>query len=278
MAKKPSTTPKGPPKGEEDPFFAGMAHGEEPEGDDGAQKTKEQAAGPDISAVLEQIDRLNRRIDGVVQTGLQYQAPVYQPAASAPASAAPPQVPQVDFSKLPDPYMDLDAYNRALQEQVTAVVKSQMTQNAPSPAPAQPETAAIPDDAAQELWGDFSEAYPQYANSQGLVQFAAQNVVNKAIRRKIDANRYVFGQTEMFFADVDKELKKMLGGVKLEEPAGEKGKGDDADDPDPDPSRTAGIFGGMESGGKPSGGKEGKEGPGDMIAELHALQRKDKYF
>ena len=81
----------------------------------------------------------------------------------------------------------------------------------------------------------------------------------------------MFVSRDTFFDDVAAEVRK-LGGIEDDE---DGGKGND--EPIEDDGRTAGIFGGQESGGKPNAGTVAKK-PGDMIKDIKDLQRASKFF
>jgi len=90
----------------------------------------------------------------------------------------------------------------------------------------------------------------------------------------------MFGSQEMFFEDVKTEYEKQFGPVSQGEEAEEaaqkpRKKALAADVEDDDEGRTAGTFGGQESGGRPAAGKLK---PGDMIKDLSDLQRKSGYY
>ena len=124
------------------------------------------------------------------------------------------------------------------------------------------------------LWEGFSKAYPDWAPFEDLVETVSSKVAAKAKEAGMDMNRYFGASRDLFFADVAKEMHTKFG--KLVEPDDEgpltpasRAKPSENDDD----GRTAGIFGGQESGGKASAGNK-PEGGADMLGDLQAIQRK----
>lgn len=105
------------------------------------------------------------------------------------------------------------------------------------------------------------------------MEFVVDKITKKASRRGVDVNRYMFGAGDQFFDDIVKTYDETFGAIKAdgksEEPAPKGGEEEDE-------NRTGGIFGGVETGGRPTGGADEK--PGDMIEDLHALQKKSGFW
>ncbi len=139
------------------------------------------------------------------------------------------------------------------------------------------------------LWEDFGDLYPDY--DQERVEFAAGKVAEKAKRKGIDVEKYMFVTSERFIKDTAKEYERLFGvpeeddddtsipkRTRKAKPArdGQTRNRRVRDDNDDDDGRSASIFGGQESGGRP-----GRREPNDelnMIDDIQALQRKTGFF
>lgn len=206
---------------------------------------------PSSDELLKQIAALNEQISNLRQP-LPMQA---EPTA--------PQAPgALSFADLPDPTTDPEAYGRALNDRITAHTKAQNDY-----ADWQGKQAKSASNKQAALWEDFAIQYPEISGDKVKAEFAAQTVARAAHARGIDVERYMYTHSTRFLADVAKVYEQTFG----------KPVNDDEDEEDDNArpaSRTAGIFGGEQSGGKPAGRGSQVEQPGDMIKELHETQRK----
>lgn len=223
--------------------------------EDDKPKVKAKDDAPDVNALMAQIQQLNTRLDSAERTNMalmtappKYEEPVRQ------------QVQQK--AELPDPTLDPDGYRKAVEEAAEARVKALLDEQNRN---FQQQNSAKT--SADKMWTDFASAHSDYAEHQDRVEFAASQVVKDLQAKGIDPKRYMTTAQDKFFGDVVKRMDKVFGKPKSE---------DDTEDNEP-ASRTTGIFGGMESGGKPTTGSD-DEKPGDMIADLHALQRKAGFY
>lgn len=153
---------------------------------------------------------------------------------------------------------------------------------------------------AQELFDTFAEQYPEYAEmGTERVEFAATQVAKRAKARGLDVMRYMFTTRDRYLRDVQKEMAKTFG-----EPEEFNDDIDDDFEPAPrrrgrparndtrtqsrrrrnndssqdyDDGRTGGIFGGADSGGRPSGGNDEAD-RGSMIDDFQIMQRKTGFW
>lgn len=163
------------------------------------------------------------------------------------AAAVPPKVEALNTDGLPDPTADPDGYAKEMMARTMKVIESQRNYDqwvAEQQSDAQTRNAA--------LWQDFQSNYPDYAGDFDKVEIAATRVAKRAAARKIDVEKYMYGQSDRFMKDVVKEMETFFG-----KPA--KADPDDTPDDDEPEIRTAGMFGGNESGGKPAKGAEGPD-------------------
>lgn len=186
---------------------------------------------------------------------------------------------KLDLTKLPDPIEHQAEHAAELQRRIdayvqakTADVKQELTeQNNQSTQAAQ-------------LWNGFKAAHPDWAEHEELVGTVAARVTQRAAAQGLDPQKYMFNSPQLFYADIVKELDAKYKPLIADKGDEGEGEGDPAPEPkakktagqEDDAGRTAGIFGGLESGGKPAA--PGKPPAGDMIADLHAMQRKSGYY
>jgi hypothetical protein len=115
------------------------------------------------------------------------------------------------------------------------------------------------------LWNDFKSQYPDIAEDERKVKFLAGEVMAAAESRGLDREAYMYGG--QFLKDLVAEYKKEFGE-------------EDEEDDLPEDGRTAGIFGGQESGNAASSGRKDprqSERP-DMFTDLKTIQKKSGYF
>lgn len=155
------------------------------------------------------------------------------------------------------------------------------------------------DDKVAELWSDFDQAYPEYGGegNKSKVEFAAQEVVKRAVKRGLDANRYMFVARDRFMADLAKEMDTIFGEPEeidddVEEtprtrrrrearpPARRDTRRRPREDADErDTGRTAGLFGGNDSGGPRAPQRDlSGDSAGSMLDDIYAIQRKNGFM
>lgn len=207
---------------------------------------------PDLAALQAQIAKLSQDLDTQRSTNM---ALLTQPIIETPAAA-----PQLDMTKLPDPTIDPEAYASEVARRTTAYIGQVDQQRQRGAQQAQTKNSRV-----EALWDDFGSKYEAYAGDPEKVEYAATKVAQRAQKRGMDVDKYVFGASSVFMADVAAEMDKLWG------------KPEEADDlPDEEDNRTAGIFGGQESGGKPAKGEEARSAfqPNSMFGDVQAWQAK----
>ncbi len=239
----------------------GVTQNDDDGGDDGAASDEQTALLERIAALEAQTKQLSATNAALMTT----------PAPSNPTPAAPKKQ-EVDMDGLPDPITEPDKYAKELNKRIMASVQSNLS--------AQREAERAAADAAQEerdradgLWSEFQELYPDLAENQDFVDFAASKVVKKAQSRGRDVTRYIYTTREVFFNDVADEIKKSFGDVL--KPSDEN-EVDDTDDDDT--SRSEGIFSGHPLAASTKQSKKDKEDAGDMLKDLRDLQKESGFF
>lgn len=198
---------------------------------------------------------------------------------------------QVTFKPkdLPDQSIDPDGFARTVSENTRAEFEANQRQR---------QLDADRNNDIKEkvdgLWEDFSEAYPELSEDQDKVEFVAAKVVKRAKRKGIDPEKYMFVTQERFINDVAKEFEKTFGKVESEDldeedaPRSRRASARDVparntrrrsrEEDDDGGDRTAGIFGGNESGGRPGRSKSNTDEGPSMIDDMQLLQRKTGFF
>jgi hypothetical protein len=219
-------------------------------------------------ALLAQIAALQTQVSDLTQRSM-----MQQPAArqEQTPSYVDPRTIKVSHEGLPDPLDNKDAYNQELTLRINAALEARdhaLRQDVAG----QSTTQAT----GERLWNDFIGKYGDWEQHEDLVGLMVEKVLNDAKARGIDTQRYMLQNTQLFFQDVDKALRDRFG--KLVESDEDEGETEAALRPDgsDDAGRTGGMFGGLETGGRPTSTKQ-TQGP-DMIADLHAIQRKMGLF
>lgn len=189
----------------------------------------------------------------------------------------PPKAPALDLSGLPDPMTDLEGYTKAMTERVNAFVSAReqaLVTNIERNLTTQNAQQADLEGKADALWTAFDTKYGEKGWDSDLVEFAAAKVAQQAQAKGIDVQRYMFTTTDKYVDDVAKYLETIAP------PKAGEGEGEgEPPDPNADPrsanpfenGRTAGVFGGTESGGKPAKGKD--EPATDLVTDLQNVQR-----
>lgn len=241
---------------------------DEGEGDGKVKKAKDDDPVAKLNARLDALEKENQRLSRANASLMS------ATGSSQGTQPKPPEKPKgVDLSGLPDPTEDPEKYHKALNERINSAMDAYgnyVQQSRQS----QEQSEATRQERLSALWEDFSESHPELADKEDIVSFAAQNAVKRAQRKGLDVDKYMFVNSEVFFDDVTREVervKKQFGDDQ------DTGKDKDQDEDDLDTARTAGIFGGQESGGKPNKGK-GQDKPGSLIEELQAIQKKEGFL
>jgi len=242
--------------------FEGRGFGSEPTGQDKPEKV-------DSASLMERIAKLETERDELRRA--QYMAPAAAP--QAPQHHIDPAKLTLDLKDLPDAVDKPADFQAELARRINAVVETRVHAVKQEVSEGQDQAAA-----ADRLWSGFSTAHPEWADYPQLVGVVAKQVVEDATSRGIDPQKYVLGNPELYFEDVNKALRAKYGALaKGEEDVDEEGEAPgltpsqrEAPDADEDAGRTGGIFGGAESGGRPSQG--GTARPGDMMKDLMAVQ------
>ena len=259
MAKQISTTKKGDlpaPTSILDHFGVGDKPKEpEPEPDKKAV---------DVDALVARLDRLEQDNQTLQQSNLALMSTPRQEYNPPPAQAPTPGI----MEGLPDPVSEPESYGKELERRITDRIDNALTQQSGVHDQQQKTSGRI-----EALWGEFAEhpKYKDYAENVDRVEFAATKVAKRAEAKGLNIDKYMFTTSEQFFSDIAVEMDKTF--PKAEPDAkkkdGDKPKGEEEE-------RTGGIFGGLESGGKPA--EDAKAEAGDMLEDITELQRKSEYF
>jgi hypothetical protein len=214
------------------------------------------AAGKDDATTLAQLQAQIAKLT----TDLDNQRQTNTALLSQPLVQVQPQAPQIDMKNLPDPTLEPEAYASEVARRTTAYIGAVEQVRS-----AQAQAAGQQNGRVDQLWEDFGEKYPQYADRADQVEYAATKVAQQAQKRGLDVNKYIFGASSVFMADVAKEMEKVFGKSGVED--------DEDDEPD---NRTAGLFGGNESGGKPVKPEDPRSAfqPHSMFGDVQAWQAK----
>lgn len=246
------------------------------------QDEGDEGESPDTKTLEARIEALQRQLDTVTRTNSTLMSP--RRAAGEPTStqkrSLEPQ--EVSFDGLPDPITDTEGYHKELTRRITASIQQQMAAEA-AEREAQMAQQRERDAAAEGLWDEFTEKYPELAEHRDLVEVAAIAVANKAKRRGVDVPTYMFQASEQYIEDVAGEVKRRFGKaieVLEEKPSGDEDDGEDTSDPRQITQRMNGGRTGGISGGVPTGAPrpKGSDAGSDFIADIHAVQRKLNIF
>lgn len=193
-----------------------------------------------------------------------------------------------DTIKLPDPALDPDGYASAVQKRVELVAE-----NARKRRERDERFAKDIDDKTNELWADFGEEFPEYTDRE-KIDYAATKVVQAAVKKGLDINRYMFGPgRSRFMKDVAKKFDSVFGEPEADDEDdfentrrtfGSKARATSRNRTaarlrlEDDEGRSAGVFGGNESGGRPNARTlDVEEGP-SMVDDIHAMQKKTGFW
>lgn len=229
---------------------------------DAASKKKD---GPTTAELMESINGLQTQLGQLAEENKRLSA-TNQTLLSNPAGNVPEDEPKapgpIDLKGLPDSYSDPEGHaaelNKRIQSAITANVdyatqKQQRAQRA----------AASEAQRADNLWDAFSTAYPDLSKNESMVKVAAVEVVDAARKRGMDTNSYMYKTTDLFLADVAKQIKDKYSPML---------KTDTDQETEPEPNRTGGLHGGGQQ-AKTDKDTSGDEEPGDFAAELQEVQR-----
>lgn len=189
---------------------------------------------------------------------------------------------------LPDPALDPDGYANAVQRRAELSVE-----NRERKAAAERRFENDLDTKTADLWDDFGAAYPDISDDRERVDFVATKVVKAAVKKGLDINRYMFGSgRNRFMKDVAKEYTNIFGEPEIDNDedyednprsrrrqAGSSSRNRNANRSrsSDDEGRSAGIFGGDESGGR-ANRREVEDTTSTMLEDLQKEQRKSGFF
>lgn len=231
----------------------------------------------DSAKLIERIAYLEGQMKAAEATNrlLMAEPPVAKPAALGPQDV------KFTLDGLPDVVEDHAGYQKALQERIASFVQAQVAavkQDVNSQTEAQTRS--------QRLHKQFFDAHPEWEDHQEVVGLVARQVAEEAVASGINPERYMTLNAQQYIADVNKRLTERYGALIAD---ADESETDDAKaglnadprhgtplfgEPAPD-GRTAGIAGGVESGGKPAPGKAAGK---DMIGDLQDLQMKTGFW
>jgi len=243
---------------------------------DGQPVVTSRKDGEDNTALLERISRLEGRLEEANNR------PQYVPVQQQQQTVARVTAKDVKFDPtgLPDPLEDKDKYNTELALRINAAMQAQ------AEAVRQEVTQKFQGEGASErLWQGFTKQHSEWADYPELVETVAVRVTQEAIAKGIDPQKYMFQNTDAFYADVARQLNDRYGAVVegredngFVQPDRLPGQRQRRQDPNEDDGRAVATFGGQESGGRYTQRRSAdNEGPG-MIEDLHAIQKKMGIF
>lgn len=193
---------------------------------------------------------------------------------------------------IPNVNEDLDGYIEAKAQNVLINDRNKRGREA-----FQSKTSKTLDEKVSELWADFDQDFPDYAGNRARVEFAAETVLKRAVKRGMDPNRYMFVARDRFLGDVAKEYDNIFGAPEIEEeeieeaPRSRRGRPARAvarnntrrrpreETDDGDIGRTAGLFGGNDSGGpRPAQREISGDAAGSMLDDIYTMQRKNGFL
>lgn len=191
---------------------------------------------------------------------------------------------------LPDPALDPDGFDKAQAERNRIRDENRQRQR-----DADERKQKHIKDKADQLQTSFAELYPEHAADKEKTDFASMQVLKDAQARGINVEAYMFRTQDRFLADVAKRYEKIFGNpVENDEfqedeaqddyqevrrrkaaPAGRtQPRRRNRQEDDSMVQRTGGIFGGTESGGRPTRSKQDEDNGPDMIDDIQTMQRK----
>lgn len=235
---------------------------------DQEEDAKKTATAPDaaMTSLLARLDQMEQALK--VQTNANL-ALMQQPMVTVP----PKVQTEIDMKSLPDPVTEPEAHAKALNEQIGAVFdgRSKMAEYNNTQNQTHQQRVA-------GLWSKFASDHADYATDPEKIEIVATRVVQQKAAMGLDTSKYMFLTPELFAKDVIAGYDKLFGKPKTEDgeeqepvsgvPAVTALASDDEDE-----GNTAGIFGGIEGGGKPAAGPKAPPAD-DMLADVRAWQIK----
>lgn len=188
---------------------------------------------------------------------------------------------------LPDPALDPEGYDKAKAERDNIRYENRRRQEDFKTRQERSNQNKI-----DGLWDDFADRFPDIDDKE-RIDFVATKVAQDALKRGLDVERYMFVTRDKFMNDVAKKYEDVFGLPEVDDenneedtrrssraasrPRGRPRANNRNRQEDEYVGRTAGVFGGNESGGRPSRGGEEDTGP-SMIDDIQAIQRKTGFF
>lgn len=205
--------------------------------DDPADKVEAEKdeAKAQVQSLTEQLAKMQAQIDGYARQD------AYRSFQSAPAVTQGQQsVGQVapknlDLKGLPDPLTEPDKWQGEMQRRVEDFVAQQQAQLKAEQMASQEQTKL-----ANDLWGGFKKAQPDWAEHEMLVEAAAGRVSQSLLSRGVNVVQLMKQQPDLFYSEVAGMLEKQYPNLK-----GKAG----ADEDEGEETEPAVVFGG-QAGGK----------------------------
>lgn len=208
-----------------------------------------------------------------------------------------PKALKIDLAGMPDPYEKPAEYAAEHSRRTMAVIEAREYALRQELATQNDQTRS-----KEAMWNGFASKYPQWTEFPEVVGTVAERLVKQKQAQGIDPQRYMFVAQSQFYDDIAGELNKTYGALIKDEDDPTQDKDDDRAAPKnqrreqnidqdgirggyvphgaalefEDDGRTS-VFGGQESGGKPSGTRQAATRPG-MIEDLSEWQRKSGFF
>lgn len=254
---------------------------EDVDGEDNKQKENDRVA--ELEQALKDLrtKQEEERSDALLSQPTQWQSQVNQQAQYTEVKP--------ESIELPDPALDPNGYDAALARRNEIRATNQRNRD--------DATRKRDDDIkakTDDLWADFGDEYAEYIEGpegKERIDYIATKVVQEAVRKNLDVQRYMFGSGRTrFMKDVVKKYNKVFGEPEAEDDEDTSDRRSykardlprrrpvTRDRQEDDEGRSVGVFGGNE-GGRPSHKRnvDIEEGP-SMIDDLQTLQRKTGFF
>jgi len=157
---------------------------------------------PTVADLMKRLAELGSTVDSLKDQN----ALLMQAAPRAPVEITAPK--PVSYEGLPDPTVNPKEYAEQLAERVRTNIREEAEYNQRLNAQQQEGENRI-----KAVFEDIVIAHPELAGKDERLDFAATQVLQRALRRGIDRDRYVFGNRNKFIEDVAKEYKETFGGA-----------------------------------------------------------------
>lgn len=209
-----------------------------------------------------------------------------QPQGWGQSQVTEPQYVDPNSIKLPDPAVDYEGYEQALTQRIEL-----RNANAQKKAEFNSQRERKQNDQVEDLYSAFTDKYPDYSEDRERLDFISLKLAKQAQKRGVDVSRYMFVTQDKFMSDVVNEYNKIFGEPETDD------NDDDQDNrratsraaprtrarnrnrqEEGDVGRTSGVFGGAESGGRPSRSRNNEEDGASMIDDLQAIQRRTGFY